>query len=290
ASNILGTIGTVCWCVQLIPQIFFNWKRKDCTGVPWIMMYLWAVSGVPFIVYFTVPRSNIPLMVQPVLFTFFAVITWAQVLYYPPVNIPTKRVILYVGFTVLIFIGVILGCILPLTPIYNRGIHWPMTIVGVIASVLLAAGLIPPYFELAKRGGEVVGINFLFLSVDSLGALFSILALVFQKGDFDLMGCILYAIVLVLELGIFFSHVLWMIRTRKKRKLALQQKDNEFDESSGHTDDDCKSNLSQTAFSSEIRNISITDQVPNDKEISIIGKPIATDSQSNFHVTDLTSV
>jgi hypothetical protein len=34
-----------------------------------------------------------------------------------------------------------------------------MTLIGVLAAVLLALGLIPPYFELAKRGGRVVGIS-----------------------------------------------------------------------------------------------------------------------------------
>lgn len=34
-----------------------------------------------------------------------------------------------------------------------------MILVGVIAAVLLAAGIIPPYPELIKRGGRVVGIS-----------------------------------------------------------------------------------------------------------------------------------
>jgi hypothetical protein len=32
-------------------------------------------------------------------------------------------------------------------------------VVGVIAAVLLASGLIPPYFELWKRDGRVIGIS-----------------------------------------------------------------------------------------------------------------------------------
>ncbi|KAL8767889.1 MAG: hypothetical protein Q9194_005853, partial [Teloschistes cf. exilis] len=43
---------------------------------------------------------------------------------------------------------------------YERGVEWPMTLVGVISAILLASGLIPPYFEIAKRHGRVVGINF----------------------------------------------------------------------------------------------------------------------------------
>lgn len=34
-----------------------------------------------------------------------------------------------------------------------------MILTGVIAAILLGAGLLPPYFELWKRGGRVVGIS-----------------------------------------------------------------------------------------------------------------------------------
>ena len=42
ASNVLGTIGTVLWCIQLIPQIWYNWRRKNTDGFPAAMMFLWA--------------------------------------------------------------------------------------------------------------------------------------------------------------------------------------------------------------------------------------------------------
>lgn len=42
ASNVLGTIGTVLWCIQLIPQIWYNWRRKKTDGFPATMMFLWA--------------------------------------------------------------------------------------------------------------------------------------------------------------------------------------------------------------------------------------------------------
>jgi len=64
---------------------------------------------------------------------------------------------------------------------------------AIIASVMLALGLIPPYFELAKRNGRVIGISkiihifllverlictdFVFLTVDWAGAFFSLMAL-----------------------------------------------------------------------------------------------------------------
>lgn len=51
SANVLGTIGTVFWCIQLIPQIWYNWKQKKTDGLPGLMMFIWAVSAVPFGVY-----------------------------------------------------------------------------------------------------------------------------------------------------------------------------------------------------------------------------------------------
>jgi hypothetical protein len=42
ASNVLGTIGTVLWCIQLVPQIWYNYRRKKTDGFPAAMMLLWA--------------------------------------------------------------------------------------------------------------------------------------------------------------------------------------------------------------------------------------------------------
>lgn len=76
---------------------------------------------------------------------------------------------------------------------YNKGVEWPMMMMAIIASVIQALGLIPPYFELAKRNGRVIGISnepaspltyglligtdFIFLTVDWAGAFFSLMAL-----------------------------------------------------------------------------------------------------------------
>lgn len=50
AANVLGTIGTVLWCVQLVPQIWYNWKQKKTDGLPGAMMLIWALceSGKMF--------------------------------------------------------------------------------------------------------------------------------------------------------------------------------------------------------------------------------------------------
>ncbi|CAI7670954.1 unnamed protein product [Penicillium viridicatum] len=51
ASNVLGTIGTVLWCIQLIPQVWYNWRRKNTEGFPAAMVFLWASCSVPMGAY-----------------------------------------------------------------------------------------------------------------------------------------------------------------------------------------------------------------------------------------------
>lgn len=227
AANVLGTIGTVFWCIQLVPQVIHNYRRKNLEGVPPLMMFLFAVSGVPFAIYFIVQKSNIPVQVQPFVFMSLSLVCLYQCFIYPPISMKYTKAIAIMVATVAIFAGIMLGCILPLRPLYERGVTWPVTFIGVIAAVLLGAGLLPPYWELWKRGGRVVGLNFVFLLIDSLGALFSLFSLVAQKGDLDVLGCVLYIVVIVLEAGIFLSHGIWLLRTRKSRRAAKQAADEE---------------------------------------------------------------
>lgn len=109
--------------------------------------------------------------------------------------------------------------ILTLRPLYDRGVEFPVIILGVIASILLALGLLPPYFEIWKRRGRVIGINWIFLTIDWSGAFFSLMALVAQN-TFDVLGGILYIICVFLEAGIFVCHLIWIFRTRKIRAQA----------------------------------------------------------------------
>lgn len=92
-------------------------------------------------------------------------------------------------------------------------------IVGIVAAILLAAGLLPPYFELWKRSGRVVGINFLFLTIDWLGAFFSLMGVIAQN-TFDPLGGCLFIVCIFIEGGIFVSHGIWLFRTRKLRAVA----------------------------------------------------------------------
>lgn len=120
SANILGTLGTVFWCIQLIPRIWQNWKSKKPEGVPSVMM-IWAMSmgSLPFPIIFqhaylssifrldsirllcscsgtlrggqSLARTmtqgptqnfNVPLQIQPHIFGALSLATWTQILIY----------------------------------------------------------------------------------------------------------------------------------------------------------------------------------------------------------------
>ncbi|KAI0399076.1 PQ loop repeat-domain-containing protein [Xylaria palmicola] len=218
AANVLGTIGTVLWSIQLIPQAWSNWRRKNTDGFPATMMFLWALCGVPFGIYAVVQNFNIPIQIQPQIFMFLCLVNWGQILLYSH-KWPLWKVMAGTTATAAIFAGVEAALILTLRPVYRAGNETPVIVVGVVAAVLLAAGLLPPYGEAWKRRGRIVGLNFVFLAMDSLGAFFSLLSLAAQR-SFDILGGVMYIICILLEIGIFASHLIWLFRTRRIRKQA----------------------------------------------------------------------
>ncbi|GAB1312249.1 hypothetical protein MFIFM68171_02459 [Madurella fahalii] len=185
------------------------------------MMFLWALSGVPFGVYAIAQNFNIPLQVQPHIFLSLCLISWSQTLLYHR-KWPSWRVWLLTIVVFSIFASAEIALIFTLKPIYDDGNATPITVVGVIAAVLLAVGLLPPYGEIWKRRGRVIGINWIFLSMDWFGAFFSLMALVAQR-TFDVLGGVLYIVCCLLEIGIFLSHLIWLARTHKIRKDAAAQ-------------------------------------------------------------------
>lgn len=44
-------------------------------------------------------------------------------------------------------------------PLIDSGDEMGVRVVGIVAAVILAAGILPPYGELWKRQGRVIGIN-----------------------------------------------------------------------------------------------------------------------------------
>ncbi|KAK9245794.1 PQ loop repeat-domain-containing protein [Lipomyces tetrasporus] len=222
-ATALGTIGTILWCVQLLPQIYTNYRRKSTEGLPQLMLLLWAFAGVLFGMYFLIQRPNVPLMIQPEVFTFLSLVTWAQCLYYGS-RFSFIKTLVIVSLTGAFSAGLQVAVIISLQnsalcDSNKTSICWPLLLIGIIAALLIVIGLVPPYFELWRRQGQVVGINFFFLAIDSAGAILSFASLLFPQTDEDgnpeqndYLGMVLYLLVPFMEAGIVASHFVWWLR------------------------------------------------------------------------------
>ncbi|KAF2746825.1 hypothetical protein M011DRAFT_403681 [Sporormia fimetaria CBS 119925] len=206
AANVLGTLGAVCWSVQLIPQIVINYRRHNATGLQPTMMMLWAWAGVPLGVYNIVEQFNVALQVQPQILTFLSLVTWVQCYYYEKVNSPQRQWSVTRSLAVVIPVASVMGgievaLIMALRFAKDRDLQWPLTLMAVLSAVLLAAGVLRHYWDIYIHR-TVRGISFLFVGIDAAGDVFSLASVVFQP-SLDVLGMVIYGTELVLWIGVF---------------------------------------------------------------------------------------
>jgi predicted membrane protein len=198
---VFGTLGAICWSVQLIPQIIQNHRRRSIEGLQPNFMLLWAAAGIFLAVFNTVSNFNIALLIQPQILTALSLITWCQCCTYGPRQWSAKRAILTLMPILIVLGGVEAALILGCRVGVNRRVVWPTTLCGILAGVLLCAGVSVEYYEIYKTR-SVYGISFIFCGLDAAGDLFSILSVVFQRQR-DYVGLGLYAAELTMWCGIF---------------------------------------------------------------------------------------
>lgn len=204
-------------------------------------MLLWCIAGLFMSIYFIISNSYIPLQIQPHLFSILCSVAWVQSMYYPPYSYKMKNILFQIITYYLLWIGFEVGFVIWLRPLYSKGTTWPNLIFGIIATVFICIGLLPPYWELAKRNGRVMGINFLFLFMDSSGSIFNLASMCI--GEFDPMGMTMYVVVLALEIGLFLSQGIWLLRFGKKLK-EENNDTNPDDAGKSNDDDDLENNNS----------------------------------------------
>jgi hypothetical protein len=83
----------------------------------------------------------------------------------------------------------------------DRGIEWPAILMAVASAALLAAGVLRHYVDVYVHR-TVRGISFIFVGIDALGDVFSLISVVFQP-TLDVLGMVIYGTELVLWIGIF---------------------------------------------------------------------------------------
>ncbi|GAC77265.1 predicted membrane protein [Moesziomyces antarcticus T-34] len=213
--SVLGTIGTVFWAFQLVPQIIKSHRRKDTDGLSAWLLLIWVAGSIPQGTYLVVQNINIPLIVQPQLFSTFAIIAMAQCWHYSH-GIALRKCIAA---------GVVTGAVAGglETAFYflcklgqDRGTSAATKTMGIVGAVLIVLGLVPQYYEI-WRWREVKGISLWFLAIDCAGGVFSLLSLVF-KAEFDGIAAANYIGIVVLELGIFALYFTLNPRAKRRRQ------------------------------------------------------------------------
>ncbi|KAH9852645.1 PQ loop repeat-domain-containing protein [Lenzites betulinus] len=221
AENALGTIGTVCWTIQLIPQVWKSWRTKSTEGLSEWLMLLWGLSGTTMAVYAITKDLNVPLILQPHLFCTLSYLSWAQCQYYGRKRSKWTAIAMYVGVLVLSG-GFEVGMIYAIKPSYHGGNIRPVQFFGIFSSVLISLALLPQYWEIYKYK-EVIGISVLFMLVDMLGGVFSDLSLAFKE-EFDIIAGVTYSLVVAMDaVVVVCAFTLNPVAKRRRKQTAIAE-------------------------------------------------------------------
>lgn len=163
-------------------------------------MMFWAWAGVPLGVYNIVSGFSIALLIQPQILTTLSLLTWAQCYHYEH-KWPMMKCIAVVVPIGAIMGAIELGLIFVLRAGVERQVRWPIILMAVLAALFLALGVLRHYLDIYLHN-TVRGISFLFVGLDALGDLTSLLSVLFQP-RLDVLGMVIYGVELTLWLGIF---------------------------------------------------------------------------------------
>jgi len=164
------------------------------------MMLLWAAAGIPLGVYNIVEDFNVALRIQPQLLTFLSLVTWIQCKYYGN-KWPLSKSAAIVTPVALIMAGIECGLIFALRKAKGDRVEWPSVLMAILSACLLCAGVLRHYWDIYKER-TVRGISFLFVFIDALGDLTSLISVFFQP-KLDVLGMVIYGSELILWLGVF---------------------------------------------------------------------------------------
>ncbi|EPY50258.1 PQ loop protein [Schizosaccharomyces cryophilus OY26] len=221
AATTLAVIGTVCWCVQLIPQVIKNYRGKSTAGLDTLFIFSWVIASIPLAVYNLVQDLNIALKIQPELFQLLSLVTFFQCLLYGE-GWSARKSLLVVGLFGALSAGLQAMLILTVQLGIRRHVEWPVTLMGVLSTILVNIGFLPQYIQIFRMKA-VQGISYIFLTIDSIGALFSFISLPFDR--WDVLAAIDYGLVFVLEMGLFALVLIFNVLLRKKPETYSENED-----------------------------------------------------------------
>ncbi|KAE8360469.1 PQ loop repeat-domain-containing protein [Aspergillus caelatus] len=216
AANVFGTLGAVLWSLQLLPQIWKNWRRHDSESLSAAFFLSWAMAGVPLGVYNISNNFNIALQVQPNILIFLSLWTWSQCKYYGD-KWSLKKIA-----PLAIVIGAVLGgaetgLVFALRVAFRRGHKWPSTLMAILSAVLLAAGVLQHYVDMFRTRSDA-GLSLKFALLDASGDVASILSVIFQP-SLDILGLVIYGTEFAIWLGLMIILLYFRAAQRRKRRV-----------------------------------------------------------------------
>lgn len=184
------------------------------------MMLLWACAGVPLGVYNIVEDFNVALRIQPQILTFLSLATWAQCKYYGA-KWPLIKLFAVAVPVAALMGGIECGLVFALRKARQDQVHWPLTFMAVLSACLLCAGVLRHYWDIYRQR-TVRGISFIFVFIDALGDLTSLLSLSFEP-HLDILGLVIYGSELALWSGVmacggYYNFRPWIRRQLDKRE------------------------------------------------------------------------
>lgn len=173
-------LAAVCHLHHQVYCIFFHWIRID---------------------------ASIPLILQPFIFGVLATLCFIQTLYYDPGTRHPVRIAIVASLICLSFaiIGLVLGLLLLKDP----------TILGICSTVILLIGFLPQFHEI-YRLKRVMGISLVFLAIDILGGVFSLISLAFRTNGIDWTAASFYLGVVVCDIiiVILYYSLPWLVKVQ----------------------------------------------------------------------------
>ncbi|RUS34765.1 hypothetical protein BC938DRAFT_478660 [Jimgerdemannia flammicorona] len=146
-ETVFATIGLVFWSFQLAPQAWKNYRTHSTVGLSPAMLIIFALSSFLYGAYGIARNLSIPLMIQPQLFGFIALVCYVQTLYYGRGFSMAKSWAVLAALCVIMGVGQT-----ALAYAYRAGIEnnleWVPTLGGTISMVLILAGFAPQYWEI----------------------------------------------------------------------------------------------------------------------------------------------
>ncbi|KAJ2786070.1 hypothetical protein H4R18_000102 [Coemansia javaensis] len=159
------------------------------------MLYLWYYGGMLYGAYAVGAGLYVGLVIQPQLFSFFALVNILQVHLYGS-RMCAARVAAVGALLVASYVGGHIGMWKACAHAVGRHQHAAVTVLGVLPATAIALGFLPEICVCLRE--QTVEMSNLFLLFDILGGVFSTISLAFDH-SFDYVASITYLVVVLLD-------------------------------------------------------------------------------------------